>query len=92
MPNVSFAPAPGDAERVQKVLAEISAICERERLIIAHQPSGIVIGTAPADLTAQVKVIGVCRLIAPDCYEWAPMNWTNPVDMKVGQWKTDKAN
>lgn len=91
MPNIEFAPAPGDTERVQRVLKEISAICQREHILFAHQPTGIIVGTAPVDQSLQVKVIGIVKLIAPDCYEWAPMVWTNPLDMKAGQWKTDKA-
>jgi hypothetical protein len=92
MPNISFVPEPGDALRVQRVLSEIAAICARERLVIAHQPSAIVIGSAPVDMGQQVKVIGICRLIAPDCYEWAAMNWSNPLDMKAKPWTTEKAN
>lgn len=92
MSNNIFVPHPGDAERVKRLLSEISAICARERLVIAHQPTGIVVGTAPTDMLEQVKVIGIVKLIAPDCFEWAAMNWTNPVDMKAGAWKTDKAN
>lgn len=92
MPDMSFAPAPGDADRVKRVLAEISAICARERLVIAHQPAGIVVATVPLDLSLQARVVGVVKLIAPDCFEWAPMRWSNPLDMKADAWKTDKAN
>ncbi len=91
MPDMNYAPQPGDSLRAQRVLKEIAAICRRERIVIAHQPAGIVFATAPVDLAANSVIIGVCSLIAPDCYEWAPMLWSNPLNMKADKWKTERS-
>lgn len=92
MDNMDFFPTPGDTARAIRVLKEISAICARERIVIAHQGAGIVFATAPVDLAATSVIVGVAKLIAPDCYEWAPMECNNPLNMKTGPWKTDRAN
>lgn len=88
--SMSFTPGPGEAERAKKALMEIMAICQRERLVFAHQATGIVVATAPTNLDAQSKVLAVVKIIAPDVMEWAPMVWTDPLNAKPGTWEHAK--
>jgi hypothetical protein len=90
MPDMRFAPNSLETERALRVLKEISAICRREGIVIAHQKAGIVLATAPSDTVTQSVLIGVANLIAPDCYTWAPLEWRNPLDMRAGKWQTEK--
>ena len=54
--------------------------------VLAHQPNGIVLGKVPPGLAHEVRVIAVIKLITPDCFEWAEIDWKDGV-IKPGEFK-----
>lgn len=89
MPGMITNPEPGDSQRAEDILREIQELLRKRGWIIAHQPSGTILGKVPAGLGTTVNVMAVIRMITPDLIEWAPIEWhegeAKPGDKRVIQ-------
>lgn len=87
MPGIIVQPEKGDSERAEDILRELHEVLKKHGCVLAHQPNGMVLGKVPPGIGTTVRVIAVVRIITPEFFEWANIDWTQDGAMRPGDFR-----
>ncbi len=87
LPSLLGMPKVGDSEHAEDILQELHAVLKKHGCILAHESNGMILGKVPPGLGTTVRVMAVVKLIAPDHFIWAKIDWSKDGVMKPGEFK-----
>ncbi len=77
----------GDSEHAEDILQELHAVLKKHGCILIHEPNGMILGKVPPGLGTTVRALAVVKLIAPDHFIWAKIDWSQDGAMTPGEFK-----